>query len=87
MSDPSFNSNCIVGVMVDHGIELWSSQTKDYKIGISCFSAKYVPLRNKPGLLRIMIMKYVCKQYIPLPKVRKFITNISELCLWKFPFY
>jgi hypothetical protein len=27
---------------VDHGFESQSSQTKDYKIGICCFSAKHV---------------------------------------------
>jgi hypothetical protein len=26
--------------MVDRGFERWSSQTKDFKIGICCFSAK-----------------------------------------------
>jgi hypothetical protein len=26
---------------------LWSSQTKDYKIGIFCFSVKYAALRRK----------------------------------------
>ena len=32
---------------VDRGIEPWSGQTKDYKIGICCFSAKYAALRRK----------------------------------------
>ena len=27
--------------VVDHGFDLWSGQTKDYKIGNCCFSAKY----------------------------------------------
>jgi hypothetical protein len=29
------------------GFELWSGQTKDYNIGICCFSAKHVALRSK----------------------------------------
>ena len=32
--------------IVDHGFESWSGQTKDYEIGICCFSAKHVALRN-----------------------------------------
>ena len=30
----------------DHGFEPWSGQTKDYKIGICCFSAKHASLRR-----------------------------------------
>jgi hypothetical protein len=32
---------------VDRGFDLRSSQTKDYKIGICCFSAEHVALRRK----------------------------------------
>ena len=32
---------------VDGGFEPWSGQTKDYTIGICCFSAKHVALRRK----------------------------------------
>ena len=32
---------------VDRGFELRSGQTKDYKIGICCFSAKHTALRRK----------------------------------------
>jgi hypothetical protein len=32
---------------VDRGFEYWSGQTKDYKIGICCFSAKHAALRRK----------------------------------------
>jgi hypothetical protein len=32
---------------VDHGIEPRSGQTKEYKIGICCFSAKHTALRRK----------------------------------------
>jgi hypothetical protein len=47
--------NRISGVMVsvlsssavDRGFEPWSSQTKDYKINICCFSAKHAALRSK----------------------------------------
>ena len=47
--------NCIGGIMVsviassavDRGFEPRSDQTKDYKIGICCFSAKYAALRRK----------------------------------------
>ena len=36
--------DCIDGVMVDRGIEPQSAQTKDYKIGIYCFSAKHTSI-------------------------------------------
>ena len=32
---------------VDREFEPWSGQTKDYKIGICCFSAKHAALRRK----------------------------------------
>ena len=32
---------------VDRGFELRSGQTKDYKIGICCFSAKHAALKRK----------------------------------------
>ena len=32
---------------VDRVFERWSGQTKDYNIGICCFSAKYAALRKK----------------------------------------
>jgi hypothetical protein len=41
----------VVGVLVssavDRGFEPRSGQTKDYAIGICCFSAKHVALRRK----------------------------------------
>ena len=50
-----FNFNCISGLIVsmlatsevDHGFESRSGQTKDYKIGICCFSAKHSAFRRK----------------------------------------
>ena len=33
--------------VVDRGFELKSGQTKDYNIGICCFSSKYATLRRK----------------------------------------
>jgi hypothetical protein len=46
---------------VDPGFELRSGHTKDYKIGICCFSTKHAALRSKSkraktGWLRIRIM-------------------------------
>jgi hypothetical protein len=40
--------------VIDCGYELRSCQTKEYKIGICCFSAKNAALRrkNKDGLAR-----------------------------------
>jgi hypothetical protein len=32
---------------VDRGYEPWSGQTRDFKIGICCFSAKHAALRRK----------------------------------------
>jgi len=33
--------------VLDRGFELLSGQTKDYKIGICCFSANHAALRSK----------------------------------------
>ena len=40
-------ASMLVSSVVDRGFEPLSGQTKDYKIGICCFSAKYVALRRK----------------------------------------
>ncbi len=32
---------------VDRGFKPWSGQTKEYKIGICCFSAKHISLMRK----------------------------------------
>ena len=37
----------LASIAVDYGFEPWLSQTKDYKIGICCFSPKHVALRSK----------------------------------------
>ena len=37
---------------VDRGFEPRSSQTKDFNIGICCFSAKHAALRSKDYLAR-----------------------------------
>ena len=37
----------LVSSAVDCGFEPWSGQTKDYKIGICCFSAMHTALRSK----------------------------------------
>jgi hypothetical protein len=50
-----FLINCISGAMVsmltssaiDRELEPWFDQTKDYKIGICCFSPKHAVLRSK----------------------------------------
>ena len=60
----SLNFNRIGGVMVsvlassvvDRGFEPWLGQTKDYKIGFCCFSAKHAAERVKAGWLGIKIM-------------------------------
>jgi hypothetical protein len=36
---------------VDGVFEAWSGQTKDYEIGICCFSAKHAALRRKIKLV------------------------------------
>ena len=37
----------LVSSAVDRGFEPWSGKTKDYKIGICCFSTKHAGLRRK----------------------------------------
>jgi hypothetical protein len=51
----NLSRDCIGGIMVsvlassavDRGFEPWLVQTKDYKIGICCFSAKHGAFRRK----------------------------------------
>ena len=58
MSFPFTKQGVMVSVLsssaVDHGFEPWSGQTKDYKIGICSFSAKYAALRRKSRLVRVL---------------------------------
>jgi hypothetical protein len=37
----------LVSSVVDHGFEPLSGQTKDYEIGVCCFSTKHTALRRK----------------------------------------
>jgi hypothetical protein len=37
----------LASIVVDRGFKPRSGQTKDYKIGICCFSAKHAALRSK----------------------------------------
>ena len=39
--------NMLASSVVDHGFQPRSGQTKDYEIGIYCFSAKHAALRRK----------------------------------------
>jgi hypothetical protein len=39
--------SALASSVVDRGFEPWSGQTKDYKIGMCCFSAKHTALRRK----------------------------------------
>ena len=39
-----------------HGFDYWSSQSKEYEIGICCLSAKQTALKNKCRLISIYIM-------------------------------
>jgi len=41
------NCRALLYIVVDRGFEFQSAQTKDYKIGICCFSAKHAALRRK----------------------------------------
>jgi len=57
-----------VGSAVDHGLEHRLSQTKDYNIGICCFSPKHAALqgvRAKTGWLGIKIMCPSAVTYLP----------------------
>ena len=64
--DSSYPSNRASGVIVrvlalcavDREFELRSGQTKDYEIGICCFSAKHAALKckSKVWLIRISII-------------------------------
>jgi hypothetical protein len=40
-------ASVLASSVVDRGFKPWLSQTKDYNIGICCFSAKHTALRRK----------------------------------------
>ena len=40
-------SDVLASSAVDRGFEPWSGQTKDYEIGICCFSTKHAAFRSK----------------------------------------
>jgi hypothetical protein len=40
-------ASVLASSVVDRGLEPWSSQTNDYKIGICCFFAKHASLKRK----------------------------------------
>ena len=47
-SNPTFGVmvSMLASIAVDHGFDPQSGQTKDYEIGICCFSAKHAALRR-----------------------------------------
>ena len=55
----------LVSSVVDRGFEHRSDQTKDYKMSICCFSAKYTTLRrkNKDWLARNQDNVFLCGVY------------------------
>jgi hypothetical protein len=44
----------LASIAIDRGFEPRSGQTKDYKIGICCFSAKHAALRRKSKDLLVL---------------------------------
>ena len=56
--DRGFISGVMVSILasiaIDRGFEPRSGQTKDYKIGICCFSAKHAALRRKSKDLLVL---------------------------------
>ena len=46
----------LVSRAVNHGFKTQLCQTKDYKIGIYCFSVKHGAFRSKTGWLGIIII-------------------------------
>ena len=59
-------------------VEPISGQTKDYKFGISCFSAKHAILKTKPGWLGIGLM---CREWSNM-----FVHDTAErLFIWRWP--
>ena len=61
--------NVLSSSVVDRGFEPSSGKTKDYKIGICCFSAKHTALRSKSiytGWLRIMVICTSGMTYLPV---------------------
>jgi hypothetical protein len=53
--------NVLASSAVDRGFEPRSGQTKDYKIGICCFSVKHAALRSKSKDLLVRNLDNVSK--------------------------
>ena len=76
--------NVITSGVVAHGFELPTSQTKDYKIDVCCFSAKLAALRrySKDGSARNEAMRIMCpsgvtcKKYLNMTKI-----GYGHLCI------
>ena len=69
---------------VDRGFEPRSGQTKDYKIGICCFSAKHAALRRNTDCLKIKIM---CPSGATCLAVSyNLVDKLEESCAFLFPF-
>ena len=75
----------LVSSAVDRGFEPRSVQTKDYKIGMCCFSDKHTALRrkSKTGRLGIRIMCLSGATYLPtdccFSELSKYVTISKHL--------
>jgi hypothetical protein len=77
---------------VDCVFEPWLGQTKDYKIGICCFSAKHAALRRKSVtqyktvkmvMMRKCVVSYLtCIIYSDSLKHILLINNVEKLLIW-----
>jgi hypothetical protein len=59
---------------VDHGFDIHSIQTKDYKIGICCLSAKHAALSRKSK-------DWLAQNHDNVPECRDLLSCFSDLAL------
>ena len=66
--------------VADHGFELWSCQTKDYKIGICCLSTKHPVLRRKIKDL-LALNQYNVSEWSDISTSPRFLCRLTALII------
>jgi hypothetical protein len=76
-------ASVLASIAVDRGFEPWSGQTKDYEIGIGCFSAKHIALRRKSKDLLSRNQDNVSKYYISNFHIKQNIQHLMNYTMLK----
>jgi hypothetical protein len=69
----------VYSATISWGYEPRSVQTKDYQIGVCCFSTKYAELRRKSKDTQILILQPTQLSYRPLIQIAILLTNLNTV--------